>query len=301
MSQQPNPWGQPPQQQYPQQGYPQQGPPQNMEQSWQQAQQGPQQAAPTAPQTQNDSGGFFGGMGGGGEIIPSFKFEGTGSAVQGRVQSCEIVGVKDFTTQETIHDARTGEEAKQLKIVLQTDLRQWQNVSRIPAGDDGAPLPPGEDDGRRAVYTGGKSAKGQSWMSGAINDALVAAGRNPAQGIEIGAMLGVAVSEEVPSGKGNPYKKYVAKYASPSQGGFEGPPKTPQGPQEGGYSGHQQPQAAPQGQGYQQQPQQGGYAPPQGGDPHQGYQPPQQPAPQPQQPSQGNPWGGGPNYGEPPF
>lgn len=273
MTQQPN-WGQ----QAPQQ------PAQNMAEAWPQDQ-GPQaQPAPQAPANQNDSGSFFGSMGGGGgEAIPSFKFEGVGSAVQGQVLSCVARGVSDYTTGETILDAKTGQEAKQLMIVLQTPHRNWEHVARIPKDDDGNPLPPSADDGRRAIYTGGKSSSGQSWMSGAINDALRAAGREASKGIEIGAMLGVAVSEEVPSGKGNPYKKYMAKYASPSQGGFAQQAPAPQA---------QAP--APQAQPAPAQPQQG--QDPWAG----GYQPPAQPAPQPQGPAPSNPWGGSADQ-QPPF
>lgn len=266
MSQQP--WGQPA--------------PQSMAEAWPTGQ-GPE-PAPQAPANQNDSGSFFGGMGGGGEVIPSFKFGGTGSAVQGQVQSCQVVGVSDYTTGETIVDARTGQEAKQLKIVLQTTYRNWEHVSRIPTDDDGNQKGPHEDDGRRAIYTGGKSSTGQSWMSGAINDALRAAGRDSAKGIEIGAMLGVAVSEEVPSGKGNPYKKYVAKYSSPSQAAPQ-QAQAPQAPAQAPAPQPQAPQAAPP-----QAPQ---------GNPFEGYQPPAQPAPAPQQPSPTNPWGGGSE--QPPF
>lgn len=275
MTQQPN-WGQ-------QQAWPQQQAPQNMAEAWPPGQ-GPADAAPAATPNQNESGGFFGGMGGSGEVIPSFKFGGVGSAVQGQVQSTQVMDVTVYGTDTTVVDEKTNEKAKQLKIVLQTQHRNWEHVAKIPTDEDGNQLPPSADDGRRAVYTGGKSSRGQSWMSGAINDALRAAGREPSKGLEIGAMLGVAVTEEVPTNYGNPYRKYVAKYASPSAGGFsQQQAPAPQQQAQPQQQAPQQPAAAPQG-------------PPPAENPFQGYQPPQQPATQPQGPAPSNPWGGG---GEP--
>lgn len=215
--------------QQPQFGQPQQGfgPPQ-----------GQPQQAPTAPVTTNESGAFFAGMGSPGEVVPSHKFQGVNTGIQGRIVSCQQVAVNKFGTSEPVIDARTGQPAVQLKIVLQTEARQWGGVAKIPTNEDGSAKAPHLDNGERAIYTGGKSSKGNSWMSSALQDALAAAGRTGA--MEIGAMLGVWITELVPTNEGNPYAKYGAKYASPG------------------------------GQPQQQQPNQGAGA-------FQGYQPPAQP------------------------
>src|SRR5699024_10398717 len=112
---------------------------------------------------------------------------------------------------QVVLDSKTGQPAQQLAITLQTGLRNWDKVSKVPVNDDGSPKPPHEDDGKRSIYTGGKRQDGSSWMSGAIMSAMAEAGRNPAQGLEVGAMLGVLVDEEKDSGKGNPYRTYKAR------------------------------------------------------------------------------------------
>lgn len=270
MTQQPGGWGQPQQQQGPPQGQwgqppQQQGPPQGQFPSggYNQGQQGPPPAMQAATNPTAASGGFFGGMQGGGDATPSFKWGSVGDVVQGTIVSADVMEVTEYGRPNKVIDHNTGQPAQQLRIVLQTELRNWDRCAKVPTTDDGAQLPPSEDDGKRAIYTGGKRTDGRSWMSGAINDALAKAGRDPAKGLEVGAMLGVFVEKEVPTENGNPYRTYQAKYASPGQ--------AQQQPQQ---------QAAPQQQAPQNVTQQPGY-----GGPQQGYQ-------QPQQQGQDDPWAG---------
>lgn len=289
MSQQP--YGQPPQQGYgapPEWAGQQQGPPQ---QAWpgtnpnqaQQPAQGwgpPQQQGPGAPAMQAAvdptavSGGFFGGMSGGGSGTPSFKWAGKGDIVQGVVVSADVIDITDYTTKLVVTDEKTGQAARQLAITLQTALRNWDRVSKVPVDENGNQLPPDQDDGKRSIYTGGRRTDGTSWMSGAIKNAMAAAGRDPAQGLEVGAMLGVFVEDLVDSGKGNPYRTYQAKYVPPGQHqGLAPTQQAQQAPPQ-----QQAPQAPPQQQAQQA-------APPQAGQGWDGYQGPPQgqglpPAPQ---------------------
>jgi hypothetical protein len=100
----------------------------------------------------------------------------------------------------------------ELKIILQTELRDWNKVARVPKDSDGNLLAASEDDGRRAIYVRG-------WMTGAIGDAVEAAtGKKAAP--KIGGRLGVKLTELVPTTEGNPYPKYEAVYEAPS--GAEG-------------------------------------------------------------------------------
>lgn len=100
----------------------------------------------------------------------------------------------------------------ELKVVLQTELREWDKCAKVPKDDEGKPLAPSEDDGRRAIYVRG-------WMTGAIGDAVEkATGKKGAP--KVGGRLGVKLTELVETNKGNPYPKYEAVYEAPS--GAEG-------------------------------------------------------------------------------
>lgn len=161
--------------------------------------------------------------GGGGEYAPSLKFK-TGNGPGGNTEvGGGVIGTvislekQDQTKQgggDKIPDPkRPGQFKQQVKIILQTELRNWDKVAQVPTvGGDGPdkdnPMPPSEDDGRRAIYVKG-------WMTGAIGDAVVkATGRKGAP--QVGSRLGVKVTELVPTEKGNPFPKYAAVYTPPT-------------------------------------------------------------------------------------
>lgn len=160
---------------------------------------------------------FF--AGGGGEFAPSFKFKnGSGPGGNTEVGGGVIGTILSMTRQDQtkqggndkIPDGKGGFK-QQVQIILQTDLRNWDKVAKIPTdAETKAELPASEDDGRRAIYVKG-------WMTGAIGDAVLAS--TGAKGAPvIGAKLGVKVTELVPTDKGNPYPKYAAVYTAPSAG-----------------------------------------------------------------------------------
>lgn len=215
---------------------------------------------------------------GGGDGVPSFKFtrqngvrpgyltqeEQIGAFIMGTVVSQAQMDQTKMGTDEKILDDR-GRVKQQLRVVLQTDLRNWDKIGKIPSDPEGNPKGAHEDTGLRAIYVKG-------WMKGAVADAIRAAG---APGLRPGGRLAVKVTELVPTTNGNPYAKYQAQYEAPAAGDqmFAESQPQQQAPVQTA------PQPAPQPAPVQTAP---------------------QPAPQPAPVGAG--WGGGaPAYDEPPF
>lgn len=158
-----------------------------------------------------------------GEFVPTAKFtndtgpEGrtqVGGKIVGEILSMAKQDQKDFVTGDPIPDGKGGNK-QELKVVLQTEYRNWDKVAKVPEDDDKKPMADSEDDGRRAIYVRG-------WMIGAIGDAVKKATGNPG-GPKVGGKLGVKVTELVDTTKGNPFPKYEAVYTPPaaSDGFFE--------------------------------------------------------------------------------
>lgn len=168
--------------------------------------------------------------GGGGEFAPSLKFKlGNGPGGNTEVGGGVIGTIVSMTQQdqtkqggtEKVPDGKGGFK-KQVQVILQTDLRNWDKVAKVPLdADTKQPLPASEDDGRRAIYVKG-------WMTGAIGDAVAKATGGATKVPQIGGKLGVKVIELVPTDKGNPYPKYEAQYQAPVSGAdvFESAPTT---------------------------------------------------------------------------
>lgn len=209
--------------------------------------------------------GFFDNVGGGAGA-PSAKLKDVNDFVQGTIESQRIVDYIPFgkTDPEVNKD---GSVRKQLVVILQTELRGWQGVSKIPVVDRDVPLnqqvakDPSEDDGRRAIYL-------PQWSN--IQGAVAAAVRETNGGkpgpLRDGGTLGVKVSNLKDTGKGNPLKEHAAVY-------------TPPAASDGFFGGGEQ--AAPAAQA-----------------------PAEQPAPQAQQAApaaQADPWTGAPAASAPPF
>lgn len=226
---------------------------------------------------------------GGGNYAPSFKFANIGDAVQGEILSTaqqEQTDINDKTGQTKLYDKR-GNVKQQLQVILQTDLRNWQGVSRVPTNGDPQnpqPLPPSEDDGRRAIYVKG-------WMIGAVGDAVAATNNGQRGAPRVGGKLGVRFSAERPATPNN-IKLYEAHYQPPAAGGElfsqAAPQAAPQAPA--------QQQGAPQFQQPVTQPQQAWGQPTQ----QQAAPPAQAPAQQQATPTQADPWatsfGAQPNF-----
>ena len=147
----------------------------------------------------------------GGNYAPSFKFGEIGANVAGTILSLEQQDQTDYKDRDKKLYDKKGNVKQQLQIILETPLRNWQGVARIPADPDTQyPLPPSKDDGRRAIYVKG-------WMIGAVGEAVEkATGRRGAP--QVGGKLAVRFAKTRPSRdpQDNDIKLYEARYEPPS-------------------------------------------------------------------------------------
>lgn len=160
---------------------------------------------------------------GGGVGAPSASLKVVDDFIFGEIVDQAIVDKKKFGTDEIEKDERTGENRKQLVVILQTDLRNWQGVSKVPTNEDKSQKAPSEDDGKRAVYVAPFTN-----IHAAVGDAVVTA--TGAKGPLLnGGKLGVKVVELRDTGKGNPLKIHQAVYEAPaaSSGFFGGEQAAP--------------------------------------------------------------------------
>jgi hypothetical protein len=162
---------------------------------------------------------FFSGAAG--EFVPTAKFtndtgpEGrtqVGGKIVGEILSMSKQDQRKFGTGEPIPDGKGGNK-QELKMVLQTEHRDWDKCAKVPVDKDEdtgkeTPRAASEDDGKRAVYVRG-------WMTGAIGDAVLKATGKPG-GPKIGGKIGIKITELVPTENGNPYPKYAAVYTPPA-------------------------------------------------------------------------------------
>ena len=163
--------------------------------------------------TQLNPENFFEQAVGGGEGAPSAVLKALNDYVYGTIVHQQMVEAKKFGTDQTELD-RDGNKVFQLLVILETDQRNWANVSKIPLVDptdkSKGEKAASEDDGRRAVYI-----KPFTNIAAAVNDAIVA-GTGEKGPLRNGGKLGVKVVELRDTGKGNPLKVHQAKYEPPT-------------------------------------------------------------------------------------
>lgn len=157
------------------------------------------------------------------EGSPSAKFNEVGDSVKGEVVDKYLIDYVPFGKKDPEIDEKTGKVVKQLVVVMQTELRDWEGVSKVPTDQDGNKRPVEQDTGRRAIY----ARKGTNIYS-ALGKALKEA---DVKDLEVGGKFGVQFFEEEDTGKGNPLKKFRAKYTAPvaksgDDGWFDGDAKT---------------------------------------------------------------------------
>lgn len=154
---------------------------------------------------------FFDGVGGGAGA-PGAVLKNVGDFVHGEIVDMYKRPYVPFGKTEP-EKREDGSDKQQLVIVLQTENRNWANVSKIPLVDHTDPSkgekPATDDDGRRAVYV----PEGKN-IQFAIGRAAQAAGAKPA----VGGTLGVKITGLRDTGKGNPLKEHQAVYQAPSAG-----------------------------------------------------------------------------------
>lgn len=146
---------------------------------------------------------------------PSLKLSAINDGVKGVIVDQFKVEKKKFGSDEVEKDIKTGEPIIQLVVVLQTDLRNWAQVAKVPRVDptdrNSPEKDPSEDDGRRSVYVA-------PWtnLHAAIGKATAAHNGGKPTGLKSGATLGVKVIDLEDTGKGNPKKVHAAVYEPPS-------------------------------------------------------------------------------------
>jgi hypothetical protein len=153
----------------------------------------------------------------GGQGAPSAQLHDVNDFVYGQILDQAIVPKKKFGTDIIEKDDKTGEELKQLMVIVQTDQRGWAGVSKTPTyptghARQGQPKDAQEDDGRRAVYI-------SPWTN--LHAAIGKATDN--QSLLNGATIGIKIVALEPTNKGNPKRVFEAVYQPPAagQGFFE--------------------------------------------------------------------------------
>lgn len=125
--------------------------------------------------TDDNFGDFFDdALKGGGGGAPGFKFETIGNGVKGVVTDIFKTNVTKMNSQDAKLD-KNGNKIPQLNVTLQTDLRDWKGVIKVPTkrddkGEDtGVPVDPSEDTGLRRVFLKYQASR-------AVGEAIQAAG-----------------------------------------------------------------------------------------------------------------------------
>jgi hypothetical protein len=146
---------------------------------------------------------FFDGVGGGG--APGFKFGGVNTGVKGTV----LDQYRTFVTEPGSREPKKypdGQPIPQLNVTLQTDLRNWDKVTKVPVDPETQqPLDPSEDDGKRRLFI-------KYDMRRAVAVAVKGVGE---RALAEGGVLAVKQSGEKATGKANPLPLFEARYEAP--------------------------------------------------------------------------------------
>lgn len=144
---------------------------------------------------------------------PGYKFATLGDAVSGEVLDQYQTEATVFAKPDEKKLDRDGKPIPQLVVVLQTDLRNWDHVTKIPLGEDGREKPATEDDGRRTVFL-------EKWTNiyAAVGQAVIEGAKRKG-GVRNGGTLAIQWFDQQDTNKGNPLKKYRARYTDPSASG----------------------------------------------------------------------------------
>lgn len=161
--------------------------------------------------TENTSTDFFDGIGGG-SGAPTALLKNVGDVVHGEIVDMFKRDYIPFGAKEPEKRA-DGSTKQQLVVIVQTNDRNWANVSKVPRVDPADPQSPekdpSEDDGKRAIYV----PEGKN-IQFAIGRAVQAAQAK----FEVGGTLGVKVFNLKPTDKGNPLKEHQAVYTAKPAG-----------------------------------------------------------------------------------
>lgn len=142
---------------------------------------------------------------------PSVKLSQVNDGVIGEIVDQFMAEQKEFGSDEVKKDKKTGEVLQQLVVIVQTDLRNWDRVAKIPKVDpsdrNSADKAPSEDDGKRAIYIAPYTN-----IHSAVGKATAAKNGGKPTALANGARLGLKVVKLEDVGKGNPKKVFEAFY-----------------------------------------------------------------------------------------
>ena len=198
-----------------------------------------------------------------GDWAPGFWFAGIGSGIIGVVGEQEVIPKTDRVTGAQRTAQKSGAPLWQVRVLLETSLRGWAGVKKLPMQQDGVtPQDPSEDDGKRAVYL---------WFTlrDAVTDAIVASGSGHTvlvKGWALGIRAVGTQSNQSGQSDSTTFKAYYAPTVdqvkelalADMQSGVTPPPYVPPQQQYAPQPQQQQVQQAPQ---QPQPPQQPQYAP----------------------------------------
>jgi hypothetical protein len=168
--------------------------------------------------TNEDFGDFFDdALKGGGGGAPGFKFETIGNGVKGIVTDIYKTNVTKINSTDAKLD-KNGNKIPQLNVTLQTDLRDWKGVIKVPVTKDDngveTPIPASEDTGLRRIFV-------RYQLSRAVGEAIQAAEAANSD-FKPGAELAVKYVSDQPMPEGS-MKIYEARFkkGEPSADGFD--------------------------------------------------------------------------------
>lgn len=162
---------------------------------------------------------------GGGTAAPSAKLSDLNDSVTGTVIETYKKEYTKFGEKapQVITDPKTGQPRNrtQMVVILDTALRNWQGVSKVPDIDPNEPSkgkkPPSEDDGKRAVYIPEMvKGAGSNGVIFAVAMAMREAGMKG--GLPEGTKFYLTISDTKPTDFGNDLKVYTAKVKAPEPG-----------------------------------------------------------------------------------
>lgn len=154
---------------------------------------------------------------GGGSGAPTALLKNVDDVVSGEIVEMFKRDYVPFGAKDPEPDSNEADgKRKQLVVILQTDQRNWANVNKVPKVDPADPnsaeKAPAEDDGKRAIYVPNRSN---------IQYAIGKAVREASAKFEVGGQLAVKIFNLKDTGKGNPLKEHVARYAPPTDNFFQ--------------------------------------------------------------------------------
>lgn len=154
---------------------------------------------------------------GGGSGAPSIKLSQPNDGVKGEILDQFMAPAYHFGTKNQKTDAKTGAPIEQLVVIVQTELRNWDRVAKIPLVDpedrSKGEKPASDDDGKRAIYI-----EPFTNLHAAVGAAVVKATGKKGPLLN-GGTLGVKVVRLEDTGKGNPKKVHEALYEPPVASG----------------------------------------------------------------------------------